>query len=170
MIRKLGLGVLAFVLLGSLMPVVLGGMFGPTVVHQRGFNEAEGLGQMSPWVFRSMCTSLHPQVSDRRPGWFWGRTPAKPGEYIIAFDAYHIVGAKCGVRDYIDLTSWFVWPTWLPAAVVWGALALVWLLITIRSRLTIRPGHCYGCGYDLTGNVSGTCPECGKPIPASSQV
>ena len=25
-----------------------------------------------------------------------------------------------------------------------------------------KPGHC-GCGYDLTGNVSGTCPECGQP-------
>lgn len=24
---------------------------------------------------------------------------------------------------------------------------------------------CEGCDYDLTGNVSGTCPECGKAIP-----
>jgi hypothetical protein len=23
------------------------------------------------------------------------------------------------------------------------------------------PGHCPSCGYDLTGNVSGVCPECG---------
>ena len=23
-------------------------------------------------------------------------------------------------------------------------------------------GLCVGCGYDLTGNVSGVCPECGK--------
>ncbi len=22
-------------------------------------------------------------------------------------------------------------------------------------------GHCHSCGYDLTGNVSGRCPECG---------
>jgi hypothetical protein len=26
------------------------------------------------------------------------------------------------------------------------------------------PGHCQRCGYDLTGNVSGRCPECGTPI------
>lgn len=25
---------------------------------------------------------------------------------------------------------------------------------------------CEGCGYDLQGNVSGTCPECGKPLSA----
>ena len=26
------------------------------------------------------------------------------------------------------------------------------------------PGCCPNCGYDLTGNVSGICPECGVPI------
>ena len=26
------------------------------------------------------------------------------------------------------------------------------------------PGHCQDCGYDLTGNVSGVCPECGSKI------
>ena len=25
------------------------------------------------------------------------------------------------------------------------------------------PGHCR-CGYNLTGNVSGTCPECGQSV------
>jgi len=27
-----------------------------------------------------------------------------------------------------------------------------------------RTGHCVNCGYDLTGNVTGTCPECGRPL------
>ena len=27
-----------------------------------------------------------------------------------------------------------------------------------------RKGSCLKCGYDLTGNVSGLCPECGKPV------
>jgi hypothetical protein len=30
----------------------------------------------------------------------------------------------------------------------------------------IDPGLCSGCGYNLTGNVSGYCPECGRPIDA----
>jgi hypothetical protein len=25
-------------------------------------------------------------------------------------------------------------------------------------------GYCVSCGYNLTGNVSGRCPECGEPI------
>ena len=28
--------------------------------------------------------------------------------------------------------------------------------------------RCQTCGYNLTGNVSGICPECGEPIPDRS--
>ena len=28
----------------------------------------------------------------------------------------------------------------------------------------IKEGHCRNCEYDLTGNLSGTCPECGEAI------
>jgi hypothetical protein len=28
-------------------------------------------------------------------------------------------------------------------------------------------GHCAECNYDLTGNISGRCPECGTPIPGA---
>jgi hypothetical protein len=33
-------------------------------------------------------------------------------------------------------------------------------------RLPFTAGRCPGCGYDLTGNVSGTCPECGESVAA----
>ena len=39
------------------------------------------------------------------------------------------------------------------------AAVLLW-----RHRPRRPPGHCGQCGYDLTGNVSGRCPECGSPI------
>lgn len=35
---------------------------------------------------------------------------------------------------------------------------------SVRRRLRLRRGLCIKCGYDLTGNVSGACPECGKAI------
>lgn len=35
------------------------------------------------------------------------------------------------------------------------------------TRLRHPPGHCQECGYDLTGNESGVCPECGKAIYTS---
>ena len=32
-----------------------------------------------------------------------------------------------------------------------------------QDREKLQPGKCRQCGYDLTGNVSGRCPECGTP-------
>ncbi|HNQ21848.1 MAG TPA: hypothetical protein PKK06_02015 [Phycisphaerae bacterium] len=32
----------------------------------------------------------------------------------------------------------------------------------------VAPRHCKGCGYNLTGNVSGVCPECGTAGPTES--
>lgn len=32
-----------------------------------------------------------------------------------------------------------------------------------RKRAS-QPGVCRKCGYDLTGNVSGVCPECGEKV------
>jgi len=36
-----------------------------------------------------------------------------------------------------------------------------------HGRYRRRRGLCSRCGYDLTGNVSGICPECGRPIVQS---
>jgi hypothetical protein len=36
-----------------------------------------------------------------------------------------------------------------------------------RSNLR-RLGHCQTCGYDLTGNQSGVCPECGALVREAS--
>jgi hypothetical protein len=35
-----------------------------------------------------------------------------------------------------------------------------------RLRRRAKAGRCAGCGYALSGNVSGTCPECGTPVQA----
>ena len=50
-------------------------------------------------------------------------------------------------------------PFWLPLLLLLVPLALLW-----RRGQQVPPGHCHTCGYDLTGNVSGRCPECGTPV------
>lgn len=51
------------------------------------------------------------------------------------------------------------------ATPLWG-IVWAWAYTRWANRLFSRqPGrHCAACGYDLTGNVSGRCPECGDPI------
>ena len=46
------------------------------------------------------------------------------------------------------------------------ALLISAVIYQIRKRL--RKGYCVACDYDLTGNVSGRCPECGTPIAAEA--
>jgi RNA polymerase subunit RPABC4/transcription elongation factor Spt4 len=50
---------------------------------------------------------------------------------------------------------------------LWG-LALVlgaWPLFSLRRVFRTRqPGLCSNCGYSLTGNTSGVCPECGTAV------
>ncbi len=36
------------------------------------------------------------------------------------------------------------------------------------DRRKFPPSHCQDCGYDLTGNESGRCPECGTGLPTES--
>ncbi len=51
---------------------------------------------------------------------------------------------------------WILIPLWIPALLAGVSTFVLWR----RSR-RIPPGHCKACRYDLTGNVSGVCPECG---------
>lgn len=60
---------------------------------------------------------------------------------------------------------------WLIGSLIIGgaALGFLWLALSFRRQATrlrerLRNGHCVSCGYDLTGNISGVCPECGEPV------
>jgi len=50
-------------------------------------------------------------------------------------------------------------PFWIPFVVG----VVVWALSARRFRTGLI-GHCRKCVYDLTGNVSGVCPECGQKV------
>jgi hypothetical protein len=52
-----------------------------------------------------------------------------------------------------------IWSLLLPivAAFCWSFKKMA------HERRLARPGRCHACGYDLFGNVSGICPECGRP-------
>ena len=56
-------------------------------------------------------------------------------------------------------------PIWLCTVLLAIPTALLWWCDRRR-----RPGEgcCQECGYNLTGNVSGRCPECGSLLPSGS--
>ena len=44
-----------------------------------------------------------------------------------------------------------------------------WRLRSRREKRRVK-GLCEHCGYNLTGNTSGTCPECGTPVAGKAAV
>lgn len=51
-------------------------------------------------------------------------------------------------------------------AILFGS-ALIWMVPRVRRWWRARHGCCLHCGYCLTGNVSGCCPECGAGVGQS---
>jgi hypothetical protein len=59
-----------------------------------------------------------------------------------------------------SLVSAVLIPLWMLSAAMFVSTAVFWRL----DRQHIPLGHCRRCGYNLTGNVSGRCPECGAAV------
>ena len=82
----------------------------------------------------------------------------RPHRVVAAAAATVCITSLLGYMLWHDLqvarASWWTWRWWW-----WGKRTGRWL----RRRDALRAaGRCPTCGYDLTGNVSGVCPECGK--------
>ena len=55
----------------------------------------------------------------------------------------------------------------LQGRLILGSLMIPGVVAMIFQRTPRIPhGHCKTCGYNLRGNVSGKCSECGAPVPA----
>ncbi len=65
--------------------------------------------------------------------------------------------------DFDDPTSPLLWGIFIPLWIPLLCAAVPTIVLFIQDR---RPPKfcCQQCGYNLTGNLSGTCPECGRSV------
>ncbi len=70
------------------------------------------------------------------------------------------LGIACDVLG-VGLSNMTSWMLSMAIGVCAGALVF-WLCVRTPPRHPA--GHCQNCGYDLTGNDTGVCSECGVPF------
>ncbi len=70
-------------------------------------------------------------------------------------------GAPQTIAKYLFLLI----PHWLTNLVAWSLFVLLW------RRSHKRPkGYCQRCGYNLTGNESGRCPDCNHRVESTVDI
>lgn len=73
------------------------------------------------------------------------------------FTYYHFRGWEPVVEIHV--------PDW-SLMLLFALLPVAWFISHRRTRRRARQNGCVSCGYNLTSNTSGVCPECGTPVAA----
>lgn len=99
--------------------------------------------------------------------WAW---ELESGRIKVTVDAYR--SGDCGRSFFPAPTQWLWWPDASLGYIVSYVYIPVWLLLLVCMGVAYwlwrsdrrGSGMCMSCGYDLTGNESGACPECGTGV------
>jgi len=113
--------------------VRVGGRIALAILWGRLACEVYPSGRLPPFV-SSIGILPYTDLGIRNRGWPWTAGPTPP-------------------LQTVDIPLSFV--------LIVTAIPTAWLFH--RDRRRIRPGCCLRCGYDLTGNPSVVCTECGAP-------
>jgi len=87
-----------------------------------------------------------------------------PGDWFAFFDSPTMMNRLgFGYVNFVpgseDLWPLLILPHWF-LTLIFATLPAIWLF-KWNKRRKLSPNTCPACGYDLTGNESGVCPECG---------
>ena len=80
-------------------------------------------------------------------------------EFILSDDRVYGFGVKLIHEENYTRRISLSTPIWF-LILVFAILPTIWL-IKWNKRRKLGPNACPACGYDLTGNETGECPECG---------
>lgn len=114
------------------------------------------------WVASS---SSRYYVGDGYLCWWGYAARTAPGLYVRGpgYGVGMVYGFWWHGIDRFDVEYIEIWLGWLVVALMATSGAAAWTDRLLKRALT-RASRCSTCGYDLTGNVSGRCPECGTEI------
>jgi len=90
--------------------------------------------------------------------WIWGADQASfvQSRWVVEPHGFHHRWLPYGRMEGDSIM--LLIPMWMLLL----AVAIPMVVVPWRNQRPPR-GYCSFCGYNLTGNTSGVCPECGKP-------
>ncbi|UCE59219.1 MAG: hypothetical protein JSU63_17465 [Phycisphaerales bacterium] len=99
--------------------------------------------------------------------WTEGLTRSKVKEGRVEYLGFGTARSKpkgCGLHEslYVSRSVWS--PVWFPLLLFGAYPTIAYIRGPLRRWRRRRKGLCLGCGYNLTGNVSGVCSECGETV------
>jgi len=111
---------------------------------------------------------IRTDVTDPSP-YEWDRWSVHYNRHADGFGLWHKAPE---VSEFHHCGRWYANPKGkavrIPLILPLAALLLPTSVLWLRDR-PIPPGYCPTCRYDLTGNISGVCPECGSGVPNQPQ-
>lgn len=127
--------------------------------RDKAFPPREGEIYSTDWSMEFDDGALVLRRWDRKHNSVWGTEDLLPPADIFTrpLAYYHLENST---RRIAELRCHSLFPflvLTVPSAAVFARR--VW-----RARVLRRPDHCRTCGYNLTGNVSGRCPEYGAAV------
>jgi hypothetical protein len=123
-----------------------------SVISQRAW--CFGVSDGAMMIGRMECPPGHTRKSE----WHTGHSPRR---------AWSVARRVWLPEVHIDpFVQWLLIPLWIPALLPGLVAGLRTAHRLRRARRFQSQRRCYSCGYDLRGNVSDHCPECGRVTPS----
>jgi hypothetical protein len=118
------------------------------------------IGDGGGWEWTVMGKTYHLGMSEGSAGADFRPSALSRIRITTIYDGLgiHFFSGRMGSSAWFNLST----PLWIPAT-LFSLLPFTWGVLSY-SRRRPRAGCCPTCGYDLTGNASGVCPECGGPV------
>jgi hypothetical protein len=143
-----------------------------------GFRMGVDEGALTIRVHRAAAVPAVSPPDDDRPAylkWYFG-IPSGPVLHVLGVELArwpHFQGTPLGAGHQGLTHAGTFWQLKVPLLLLAGTGLILPAVQAVagwrRRAASRRRGHCRHCGYDLTGNVSGVCPECGIPSGASGE-
>jgi len=121
---------------------------------------------IAPYTTCSFCgtrnhsgTDQHEYLCPRYKGNAFGHYNQRMGAYEKWL---RVPGLAIGIDK--DVNRLMATASWYYFSALFAIYPTIYFLRRWRTRRRIPPGHCPKCSYNLTGNTSGVCPECGTTI------